>query len=132
MQKIHLNEEESWDVKKIIIGILVLFFLAGTAYAAKTFLLDKLDKQKKVDVAGASVEREKVFIPTENQAFSFPSQSDIQQKISDIRQDVVKLDALEIASSSPQVQKVLNDIKTLGEYPRNQAKDICQQICSNL
>lgn len=130
MQKIHLNEEEAWDIKKIFIGIVILFFLAGTAYAAKSFFLDK---QKKTTVAGASVEREKVFIPTENQpSFSFPSQSDIQQKINDIRQDVVKLDALEIASSSPQVQKVLNDIKALGEYPRNQAKDVCQQICSNL
>lgn len=129
MQKIHLNKEESWDVKKIFIGILVLFFLAGTAYAAKTFLLDK---QKKTVVAGASVEREKVFIPTENQFFSFPSQSDIQQKINEIRGDVAKLNISEIASSSPQVQKIIHDIRSLQEYPHNQAKDICQQICSSL
>ncbi|MDP3726900.1 MAG: hypothetical protein Q8Q96_01125 [bacterium] len=129
MKKIHFAEEESWDVKKILIGILILFFLAGTAYAAKTFLFDK---QKKAAVAGISVEREKVFIPTKSQSFFLPSQSDVQQKINEIRQDVVKLNVSEIASSSPQVQKIIDDIKSLQEYPRNQAKDICQQICSGL
>lgn len=130
MQKIHLSEEEAWDIKKIFIGIVILFFLAGTAYVAKTFLFDK---QKEGVVAGAKVEKEKILPKTEDRpSLSFPSQSDIQQKISEIRQDVAKLDALEIASSSPQVQKVLNDIKALGEYPRNQAKDICRQICSGL
>jgi hypothetical protein len=35
---------------------------------------------------------------------------------------------VEIASSSPQMQKILNDIKSLEQYPANQAKEFCRQI----
>ncbi|MBI3069837.1 MAG: hypothetical protein HYY87_00850 [Candidatus Levybacteria bacterium] len=130
MQKIHLAEEEAWDKKRIAVGVIITLLLAaGIAYGAKSFFLEK----KQGIVAGARVERERVLAPIENQpSFSLPSQSDIQQEIDKIRQDALKLNVSEIASSSPQVQKVLNDIKTLGDYPRSQAKDICQQICSGL
>jgi hypothetical protein len=36
---------------------------------------------------------------------------------------------MEVASSSPQVQKILNDIKALQQYPANQIKDLCRKIC---
>jgi hypothetical protein len=56
-------------------------------------------------------------------------QETIKEKINSIKQEVSGLDIVEIASSSPQVQKILNDIKSLEQYPTNQIKEICRKIC---
>ena len=56
-------------------------------------------------------------------------QKAVAEKIESLKQDVRGLNIVEIASSSPQVQKILNDIKFLEQYPANQAKEICKKIC---
>ena len=56
-------------------------------------------------------------------------QETVKEKINDLKQEVSGLNIMEIASSSPQMQKVLNDIKDLQQYPTNQVKELCRKIC---
>ncbi len=138
--------DERWDKKKIILAVLLLFLFAGTAYAVKKYILgDEITSsvRKSVvksgsEVAGASTEN-KSTESTENKKqpppFSFSSsviQETVQEKFSALKNQVTNLSVDEIASASPQVQKILNDFKALQEYPKNQAKEFCENMCKSL
>lgn len=133
--------QEAWDKKKIFVGFLIIVLLISLGFGAKILVLDKnqtlsnfLSKDK---VKGLSVQG-KIITPSELQTkpLSLPSTNNIkteaEKKLDEVKQEINSLDITEIASSSPQVKKILNDIKSLEQYPRNQAKDICQEICKGL
>jgi len=105
----------------IIVGLL--------AYSAKTLLFGK----NKFNLFGKSV---KGISTQKQESVSLPStskiQNSLQQKLDSIKQEVSKLDIKDIASTSAQVQKLINDLNALKEYPSNQIKDVCQKICSGL
>lgn len=132
--------QEGWDFKKILIGLVVVGLLIFGLYKLKTLVLDKnstnLGFKASQSVQGISTDAtpNPTDSPTDN--VSLPSVSNIQssvtQKIQDIKSEAGKISITDIASSSPQVQKVINDINSLQSYPTNQAKDICQKICSGL
>lgn len=122
--------QEVWSIKKIIIGVVSIATVVGGGFAAKEFILDKQKQAKPASVQESSkgtvegaqtgqVEVEKV-------------KKTAQEKINDIKDQVTNLNAQEVASSSHQVQKIIQDIKSLENYPKDQAKSMCQQICSNL
>lgn len=117
---------EQWDLKKIVItlffvivGILVvlelknMFFpnvqILGDSTKATSAQVQKLDIHPPVNVA-----------------------SQVNSKIDEIKENVSSLNAAEIASSSPQVQKVLRDIQGIKDLPADQAKQACLKICSGL
>lgn len=146
-----LNNEglvgDSWDKKKIVVSVIIIFFLAGVAYAAKTYVLDSSDTKtlKKVstkssgEVAGISIEDIKDSSADENNdqppPFSFSPatiRTDVQQKIDALKEQVTNLKVEEVASASPQIQKVINDLKALEQYPKSQAKQMCENICKSL
>ncbi len=117
------------DKKRIFILVFIIIIVGLLGYSAKTLLLGK----NKFNLLGKSVKG----ISTQKQEnASLPSasslQNSLQQKLGDIQQQVSKLDIADIASSSPQVQKLINDLNALKEYPSNQIKDICQKFCSGL
>lgn len=135
--------QESWNIKRIILTLIILFVLGGIIYGAKVFILDKNKiSQKKTsnDVAGISIQKEQVSGEPEDKIdlkSTFPSsakelQVNIQQKLDAVKEEVNNLNVQDIASSSPQVQKVLSDIKNLEQYPKNQVKEACQKICDGL
>lgn len=142
MQEINANEEV-WDKKKIFIVLLVtsiLIVLAG--YATKKIILSKdansvslkfTNNQPKSQVEGASTKEEPNPIDNSGikSVLSLPA-NEVQKRLDFIRQEISKIDVVEIASSSPQVQKVIKDIQSLEQYPRDQAKEICQKMCSSL
>lgn len=122
--------QEVWSIKKIIIGVVSIATVVGGGYAAKEFIFDKQKQPKPASVQESSkgtvegaqtgqVEVEKV-------------KKTVQEKINDIKDQVINLNAQEVASSSPQIQKVIDDIKGLEKYPKDQAKNMCQQICNGL
>lgn len=122
-----LKVEEQWDKKKIILFIIVFLVLLGIGYELKRYFLDKnSNNQSNVasdDVKGAST-----------QSFS-PAQSikqNIQGQIDNLRNEAQNINLVDVASSSPQVQKVINDLKALQNYPSNQLKDVCEKVCSGL
>jgi len=115
--------KESWNKKKIFLAVFLLIVLVGGAYyLKKTFLTNPSEQTKLVE--GASTVADSIESDSKVNI-----QDAVQQKIDSIKQEVSGLNIMEIASSSPQVQKVLNDIKELQQYPTNQIKDLCRRIC---
>lgn len=131
---------EVWDIKKIIFGLLGVVVIVGGGvlgfeYIKNNGLLSKnqIEVTPKKNVMGISNSEENRPNPKNNQnTFSLPSSKEqLKDQLENIKKQVGFLSVSEIASSSPQVQKVLQDLKALEEYPHNQAKDMCQKICSS-
>jgi hypothetical protein len=118
--------ETSWDKKKIAVAIIILLGLIATAiyfsgaYKIKSANVKNSDFQIKKSVNGIS---ESINVKGVKGA--------VQQKIEEIKTEAGSIDIAEIASSSPQVQKILNDIKSLENYPGDQAKNMCEKICNS-
>lgn len=123
-----IKREESWNKTRIFAVLFLVLLLAIGGYFFKTRVLDtKLSSsQPSRSVKGTSVEennKEKKGLNALN------VQKALQEKLEDLKQEVASLNILEVASSSSQIQKIINDIKSLEQYPTNQAKEICRQIC---
>lgn len=137
--------EESWNKKRIIIGFFILIILIATAYVSKIYVLDKFDTGKKINLVTKSVKSASI-INDENQDSSnkenpnskdsLPSanqiQNNIEEKLSSLTKEAANLKLEDIASSSPQIQKIVNDLKSLEQYPKNQAKEACLNICKGI
>jgi hypothetical protein len=120
------NEEEaSWSLPKILAGIAFLGIVGWFVYQNKSLILSYNNEPTK-DVAGVQTQR------VENNANVSVPHIDLQEKINEITQQVSNLDIKDVASSSPQVQKVLHDMESLKDLPKSQAKDACMKICSGL
>ena len=117
---------QSWNKKKIFIAVFLLTLLLIGGYFFKTRILGETQLQPAKSVEGISTKDEAVELPGIN------VQEAVREKIESIRQEVSAMNVMEVASSSPQVQKILNDIKSLQGYPENQIKEICNNICSRL
>lgn len=136
--------QEAWDKKKILIGLLVLILVIGLGFGAKVFVLDKNknlnDAFKENKVKGSTTEKKEDVVSSQDQLqskpLSLPStdnlKTEAENKLEVIKQEITELNITELASSSPQIRKILDDIKSLEQYPRNQAKDICEGICKGL
>ena len=107
--------------KRILTIVFIIIILGLLGYSAKIFLLEK----NKFNLFGKSVKG----ISTQKQE---NASNILQQKLADIQQQVSKLNIADIASTSAQVQKLINDLNALKDYPANQAKEICQNICNSL
>ena len=134
MEEIKDEESYSWDKKKIIAALLFLVLLG---YGVKIFAFDSHKDLKSSNssksVIGTSIEKKITPTDQPEDLFSqrFNLQKTLQDKLEDIKAEVQHINIAEIASSSPQVQKALNDLKALEQYPKNQAKELCQKICSS-
>ncbi len=115
------KEESQWDKKKIIFFVLISLFLVAAGYGLKSIILpESFENQnysylKKSDVKGASDVRKNV-----------------QEQINNLKNEAQNIDLVDIATSSPQVQKVINDLKAIQDYPKNQLKETCEKICNGL
>lgn len=49
-----------------------------------------------------------------------------------LQQEVGKLTSKEVASSSPQIQKIIQELQTLQTASGSPVRTMCQQVCSNL
>jgi len=116
--------KESWNKKRIFISVFLLLFLIIGGYFFKIHTPSENSPQPAKSVKGVSAEEKNV-----EPELKINVQETVREKIENLKQEVSGLDILEVASSSPQVQKVLNDIKSLEQYPTNQLKEICRKIC---
>lgn len=138
MQKLGIVQE-AWDIKRIVIGILLTTTsVAAVGYGVKTQFLDKkqvveqLPPSPKKSVEGAKVEEKKEEKEKENTLTASGIRETVEDRLESIKEEVMDLKPLDIATSSPQVQKIIKDIQSLEQYPRNQAKEICEDICKSL
>ncbi|MEK7533934.1 MAG: hypothetical protein AAB600_01215 [Patescibacteria group bacterium] len=131
---------ETWNKKKIFITLLIVVAIVG--FGVKTFVLSK-NKDffsmhtvptflKSVMGVNTQKDKEKTASSTKKTTSSLPIQAVIKEKLDDLKKEVNSLNVVDIASSSPQIQKIINDLNSLRQYPVNEAKDICQKICGTL
>ena len=121
-------KKESWNKKKIFTAFFLIIALIVLGYFLKTKVLGQSSSPTDFskDVKGTTNTKEG---NKEQDGLNINVQKAVAEKIESLKQDVRGLNIVEIASSSPQVQKILNDIKFLEQYPANQAKEICKKIC---
>ena len=123
-----IKKEESWNKKRIFAALFLIIALVALGYFLKTKVLGEnsspTDFSKAVKGTTNAKEENK-----EQEGLNINMQKAVQEKIESLKQEVSSLNIMEVASSSPQIQKIINDIKALEQYPTNQAKEICKQIC---
>ena len=137
---------ETWDKKKIFIALSCLIFAGFLIYTANNYFSFNLKLKgqesltKKAEVAGVETQENQSKIPDyqkPNINFSADSiqekiQGSAQERLNIIKKQVEELSVSDIASSSPQVQKVIKDLQSLQNYPKDQAKQMCENICKSL
>lgn len=120
------EEPFEWDKPRIIGFFAVLLFLLVGGLVFKHFLLDANTIPASQAVQGASTQANE----------SLPSVQDIKQgaaqQVAALQQQASQISVQEIASSSPQVQQILQQIKQLPSVPGNVAKQTCMNICNSL
>lgn len=123
-----LQVKETWDIKKILAGIILLVALA---LSVKSFVLDEKTSEapsaKSTAVEGINIQQSPSPSP---QFSSVDIKKDVQLKLNDLKKQVDNINVVEIATSTPAVKKVISDLKNLQEVPQNQAKEACFKICS--
>ncbi len=119
------EKKDEWDLRKIlvalfflIVGILVLLELKRMFLPGKHLL--PTSKEVVVQVKKPDIN------PPVN------VQSAVGSKIVQIKNNVNNLNAQEVATSSPQIQKVLRDIQGIKDLPADKAKEQCLRVCSGL
>lgn len=122
--------QATWNKKRIIAAIILLVLFGIGIYLFKTKFLDEkvslfVTKRQESSSAVKGVN-------TKKDERSLDIQKAVKEKIKDLKQQASKIDVAEIASSSPQIQKLIKDLSSIKDYPVNQAKEICEKVCGNL
>lgn len=124
------KEEQQWDKRKILLFLIAAIILVIVGFQVKTLTLGE-NASKPQDLASSNksvVKGESVF----NKSSSADLKKDIQKQINSLKSEAENINIVDIASSSPQVQKVINDLKALQDYPSNQLRDVCEKVCKGL
>jgi hypothetical protein len=112
--------ESPWDKKKIIFFSILTIVLLILGFAVKDSILGKSyiqnPKIQNVKSVGTQINLRK----------------DVQDQINTLKEEAGNINLVDVATSSPQVQKVINDLKALKDYPNNQLKQTCMNVCSKL
>nr|MBI5455675.1 hypothetical protein [Candidatus Levybacteria bacterium] len=125
------EEKIEWDRKKIVIFLFLVLFLIIAGYELKTMVLDEnLSKSK--SSFNFSNDAVKGADTQQLQLQSSNIKQNIQNEIENLKNEAQNINLVDIASSSPQVQKVINDLKAIQNYPGTQLKQTCEKICSGL
>ncbi|MBI4097690.1 MAG: hypothetical protein HY426_01505 [Candidatus Levybacteria bacterium] len=121
------DDDREWDKRRIlfalciaIAAIVIATEVKGKFYPNKSILGDST-KEKSMNVQKPDVKP-----PNINLA------SGVGSKINEIKQNINGLNVEEVASSSPQIQKVLRDIQGIKDLPSSQAREMCLKICSGI
>lgn len=120
-------QSETWDIKKIVIA-LVLTVIVGLSF--KALVLDQNfenSNKESASVQGANISAS----PTPSPAV-IEIKKGVENKLLELQKEVNNINISEIATSTPAVKKVINDLQNLQSIPQNQAKEACFKICNGL
>ncbi len=120
--------EESWNKKRILIALLILLALLGAGYFLTGSIFTKLVPKKSTPSYKNEKPKESVLSLESTPNFT----EAVQKQIESIKKEVNTINIAEIASSSSQIQKIINDVKSLEKLPQSQVKDACLKICNGL
>lgn len=107
-------------------------FLAIAAIIA-IFLGIKYFNTNNGKVAGVQTDtkKEQQELKIEQERAKENVKGDLNKRLEKIKSDISDLNAVDITTQSPQVKKIIEDLKSLQNLPKNQAKNVCQQVCRN-
>lgn len=125
--------QDAWDKKKILIFLVLIVIVLALGF--NTLVLGQKDVGK-TEVKGTTTKEQSSQsqnIKEKDALFSKQNlQKTFEDKVNEIKSDVNNINVVDVATSTPAIQKVINDIKNLQNYPQSQAKDVCLKICSAL
>lgn len=127
--------EEVWDFRKITAGVLILILLIFAGVIGKRILFHESLAPSSFIPHLPSVKGLSTFNAPDQVShvkITLPNQQDVQGEIHTIQQQVTHLNVADIASSSPQVQQILQQIQDIPAGPEGQVKDACMRLCNNL
>ncbi len=123
--------QEQWNKKRLVLAVLITLFLVIAGLGLKSYLLGSESPQSSnvnKNIKGTNTST----VP----AVTLPTAEDIVQgvggSIFNIKKEIEKINVVDLATSSPQIQKILNDIKALPSVPGQKAKDVCLNLCNGL
>ena len=126
--KKEIEQDFEWDKKRILIGLSIFAVIVIAAFELKGLFFHKNGNVLGETNINRSSEIEKPNVKPPNINFK----SEVGSTIADIKKNIGQLDTREVASSSPQIQKVLQDIQGIKDLPSSQAKEMCLKICSGI
>lgn len=120
-------EKRTWNYKRIVIAVILLAGIVVGGFYSKTYIMMYKNSLEKKEVSPTPKSLGSVKGVASEEKVNV--QEALKEKIEDIKKDVEGINVVDIASSSPQIQKILNDVRALEQYPKNQFQDICKKIC---
>ncbi len=120
-----IEEEIVWDKKKIFITFVLVVLIVFVGLKFRSYLLDQ-------NYSKAPQKTNQQVKGVDTKELSNSIREGIQSNINNLKTQAQNLDVAEIATSSPQVQKIINDLKSLQDLPKSQLKSTCERICSGL
>lgn len=124
-----MDTQETWNKKRIFLAFFLLICLGVGVYYFKTEVMGEkinlFNKDFGKSVKGVETVKKNDLAP----GIDIDLQKALKEKLEGLKKEVGNLSVADIASSSPQIQKVLSDIKSLEQYPNNQFKEICKTVC---
>ena len=114
------KQESEWDKKRIILVTIIVIILLILGFSAKNAILGSSYNKPLVSQS----------ITTSNPPLSIKKSA--QDQIYALKQEASNINLVDVATSSPQVQKIINDLKAIKDYPNNQLKQTCINLCSKL
>jgi len=125
-----VEEKAQWDKRKILIFLIASLILLAVGYELKTITLGSNKETVKSNYQGIKTDVKGISIESENPASDI--KRNIQEQVNTLKNEVQNINLADIATSSPQVKKVINDIKAIQNYPSTQLKEACEKICNGL
>jgi len=123
------ESQEQWNKKRLFLALFAFLVLTGFFFELKWKMPSSLlgnSGSKSASVRDVSLRNR------QNQDISSDFGVVVSQKIDSLRREADNINFDEIATSSPQIQKVISDLKNLQNLPRSQLKDACFNICRSL
>ncbi|MEK7558679.1 MAG: hypothetical protein AAB521_00060 [Patescibacteria group bacterium] len=108
--------EESWNKKRVGVAVVILMGIIASLFYLLNNNFHFYKPQDAKVLSAKDVKLEDV----------------VQNQIMNLKKEALSLNVEEIASSSPQVRKLVDDLKALGDLPKNQVKGACFKICDGL
>ncbi|MBI2442513.1 MAG: hypothetical protein HYV40_01230 [Candidatus Levybacteria bacterium] len=83
-------------------------------------------------VKGAQTKKEVQGESNKVEAAKERLQGTVEEQLNEIKKQVVSLDPEDVVHSSPQIQKIIDDLKNLQGVPKDELKNVCENICKQL
>lgn len=117
------DEEEGWDLKKILLGLFIVSVIISFFLYSGYKSLPSGN-----NILGITSERER--LQKERDSLLGSAKDDAQVVIDQVKKDVEKLSADNLGTSTEQIQKIINNLRSLQEIKDDGAFDIaCKFVC---